>query len=103
MRPLLERLRALPWPKYKPMDAIPVAKVPKRIRKALARPNNMVEDGEWVYSLTYRYLWREPFRDLQKRYDRLGDTVLPAFDALREVHQGRKENPLRAPPIPCFR
>lgn len=80
-------LQTLAWSRYKQMNAIPIAEVPKRIRKALPHPNNMVEDGEWVYTLTYRYIWRELFWDLQKRYGRFG----------------RKENPLRAPSIPCFR
>ena len=71
MRPLIERIQALPWAKYP--GFIPIAKVPKRVRDALPHPapRNMANDGEYVYELSERYLWRTPVSDMRQACEKV--------------------------------
>jgi hypothetical protein len=90
MRPLLVRIRALPWPKdvvippggIRPseLSAVPIEKVPKRIRDALPHPApfNTCWDDEYQYELTHRYLWRTRLSHVRAQQQKL-------LDALEEI------------------
>lgn len=98
MRPLIERIRALPWPKPGPippggirpseLNAIPIEKVPKRIREALPHPApyNTCWDEEYVYELTYKYLWRQKVADIRAKQNEL-------LERLEDLQQARGLSP----------
>lgn len=87
MRPLLERIESLPWPKNSKSDTdmIPISMVPRRIREALPHPSpyNRTWSAEYEYELTHRYFWRTRVSHFLQRQAELVDSLQPLLEACR--------------------